>query len=121
MRLVTFDMGSGADPSTSASSGRVEDIRLAVAILAGAVSVAEAEMASSTRAATKKIIRACRAFEAAVAGPAIAAVEAAHMPSPATLATIAAVEAVRAGMPSAATRATIATVEAAAKIHQRGS
>jgi hypothetical protein len=116
MRLVTFDMGSGADPSTSASSGRVEDVRLAVAILAGAVSVAEAELAGAafaTRAATRKVLRACRAFETAVAGPAIAAVNTAHMPSPSTLKTIAAVEAVRASMPSAATRATIATVEAA--------
>jgi hypothetical protein len=113
MRLVTFDMGSGADPSTNASSGRVEDIRLAVAILAGAVSVADAEMASSTRAATKKIIRACRAFEAAVAAPPAPAVNMAHMPSAATLKTIAVVEAVRASMRSAATRATIATVEAA--------
>jgi hypothetical protein len=44
---------------------------------------------------------------------AIAAVESAHTPSPATLKSIAVVEAVRASMPSAATRASIAAVESA--------
>ena len=110
MRLVSFDMGSGADSTTSASSGQIEDIRLAVAILAGAVSLAEAEMESSTRAATKKIIRACRAFEEAVAASTAPAVNTAHMPSPETRTTIADVEAVRAAMPDERTQATIALV-----------
>jgi hypothetical protein len=115
MRLVTFDLGSRPIDAPSETSARIEDLRLAAALLVGAASAAEAELAGAafaTRAATRKVLRACRAFETAVAGPAVAAVNTA-MPSPATLATIAAVEAVRASMPSAATRATIATVEAA--------
>lgn len=111
MRLVTFDMGSGADPSTSASSGQVEDIRLAVAILAGAASAAEAEIAAhalppGVLAAARplgKIIKACNELEAALAVPA-------HLPSPATLKSIAAIEAARAALPDARTQATIALV-----------
>jgi hypothetical protein len=60
-----------------------------------------------------KIIKACNELEAAIAGRARPTVNTAHMPSPATLKSIAPVEAARASMPSAATRATIATVEAA--------
>ena len=138
MRSIFVDLGSDVVAGTSINA-RVEDVRLAVALLVGAASAAEAEIASSGvagRAATHwspealaaagplgKIIASCNAFEAAITAPAhmpsattrasIAAVSAAHMPSPATLATIAAVEAVSATMPSAATRATIATVEAA--------
>ena len=115
MRLVTFDLGSSSNDAPSETSARIEDLRLAAALLVGAASAAEAELsgaASATRAATRKVLRACRAFEAAVAGPAIAAVNTAHLPSPATLETIAAVEAARASMPSAATLAAIAVVEA---------
>jgi hypothetical protein len=71
------------------------------------LSVAEAEMANSTRAATKKIIRACRAFEAAVAAPPAPAVNMAHMPSPATLKSIATVEAVQTALPDAETMTAI--------------
>ena len=85
MRLVTFDLGPGPVDAPSATSARIADIKLAAAILAGAASVAEAELASSdfeTRAATRKLLRSCRAFDAAVVGPAIAAVEAARSAMP---------------------------------------
>ena len=120
MRLVTFDLGSSSNDAPSETSARIEDIRLAVAILAGAVSVAEAELASSTRAATKKILRACRAFEAAVAAPPAAAVNMAHIPSPATLKTIAAVSAVSACLPSLEVLKAIDAVVAANGAFERG-
>jgi hypothetical protein len=114
MRSIRIDFGP--DPVDAASA--ISDVRLAVALLVGAASKAEEELARTTgptRAALAasgplgKIIRSCNAFEAAITAP----VNTAHLPSPATLKTIAAVEAVCASMPSAATRATIATVEAA--------
>jgi hypothetical protein len=94
MRLVTFDLGSRPIDAPSETSARIEDLRLAAALLVGAASAAEAELAGAafaTRAATRKVLRACRAFEAAVAGQAIAAVEAARaaMPDERTQATIA--------------------------------
>jgi hypothetical protein len=109
MRSIYFDRGSAP-----IANNALEDVRLASAILLGAASAAEAELAAhawspGVLAAARplgKIIKACNELEAALAVPA-------HMPSPATIKSIAAVEAVRASMPSAATRATIATVEAA--------
>ena len=117
MRSIYFDRGSVAPIADNA----LEDVRLASAILLAAASAAEAALADqvwspgvlAAAGPLQKIIQGCNAFEAAIAGPARPAVNTAHLPSPATLATIAAVEAVRASMPSAATRATIATVEAA--------
>jgi hypothetical protein len=109
MRSVYFDRGSVAPSADNA----VEDLRLASAILVAAASAAEAELATHTwspgvLAAARplgKIIKACNELEAALAVPA-------HMPSPATLATIARVEAVRASLPSDSTLAAIAAVEA---------
>jgi hypothetical protein len=88
----------------------IGDVMLAAALLAGAAVNAEEELSRTTgptraelatAGALAKIIRSCNELEA---------VNAAHMPSPATLATIAAVEAARAAMPDAKTQATIATV-----------
>jgi chorismate-pyruvate lyase len=116
MRNIYFDRGSVAPIADHA----LEDVRLASAILLAAASAAEAELAAhawspGVLAAARplgKIIKACNELEAALAVPA-------HMPSPATLATIAAVEAVRSSIPSTATRATIATVEAATRAVSR--
>jgi hypothetical protein len=108
----------GPDPVDAASA--ISDVRLAVALLMGASTSAEAHIARTTGPTPEglaaagpllKVIKACHAFEAAVAGPAHHS-PSARMPSPATLATIASVEAARASMPSAATLATIAAVEA---------
>jgi hypothetical protein len=109
MRSIYFDRGSVAPSADNA----VEDLRLASAILVAAASAAEAELAAhawppGVLAAARplgKIIKACNELEAALAVPA-------HMPSPATLATIARVEAVRASLPSDSTLAAIAAVEA---------
>jgi hypothetical protein len=109
MRSIYFDRGSAAPIADNA----LEDVRLASAILLAAASAAEADLAARTwspgvlaaAASVQEIIKGCNAFETAVAAPA-------HMPSPATLKTIAAVEAVRASMPSPETIATIAAVEA---------
>jgi hypothetical protein len=114
MRSILIDLGSDSVVVGTAINARVEDVRIAACLLVGAASAAEAELAAhawspGVLAAVRplgNIIKACNELEAALAVPA-------HMPSPATLATIAAVEAVRASMPSAATRATIGLVEAA--------
>jgi hypothetical protein len=123
MRLVTFDLGSRPIDAAGETSARIEDLRLAAALLVGAASAAEAEIASSGfagRAATPqthawspealaaarplgKIIKACNELEAALAVPA-------HLLSPATLKSIAAVEAARAAMPDERTQVTIALV-----------
>jgi hypothetical protein len=111
MRSIRIEFGPDA----------ISDVQLAVALLRGAASNAEAAIASSAgpgRASThwepealaaagplRKIIASCLAFEAAITAPP-------HMPSPETLATIARVEAARVSMPSAATLAAIALVEA---------
>ena len=70
MRLVTFDLGSDPRIAGGAVNARLADVRLAVALLVGAASSAEQEIAGSARAATRKLLKACHAFEAAVAGPA---------------------------------------------------
>ena len=121
MRSLQIDR---PDPIDAASA--ISDVRLAAALLAGAASKAEEELARTTgptRATLaaagplQKIIRGCNEMERALAGR--PAVNTAHPPSPATLRTIAAVEAVRSSMPSAATRETIATVEAATRAVSR--
>ena len=71
MRLVSFDLGSDPGIAGGAVNARLADVRLAVALLVGAASSAEQEIAGSARAATRKLLRACRHFEAAVAGTAI--------------------------------------------------
>jgi hypothetical protein len=71
MRLVSFDLGSDPIVAGGAVNARVEDIKLAAALLAAATSAAEQELAGSAfagRAAARKIIRACASFEAAVSG-----------------------------------------------------
>jgi hypothetical protein len=82
--------------------------------LAGAASKAELELSRkpgptraelSAASSVQDIIKACVAFERALAPPV-------HMPSADTLATIARVEAVRARLPSDSTLAAIASVEA---------
>ena len=116
MRSIRIDFGPDPVDATTA----ISDVRLAVARWGGAASKAEEELARTTgltRAALAtagplgKILRSCNEFEAAV--------NTAHLPSPATLKTIAAVAAVQASMPSAATRAAIATVEAATRAVSR--
>jgi hypothetical protein len=114
--------------ATSAIGARIEDVRLAVSLLVGAASKAEEALASSGvagRAGTHwshealaaagplgRIIRSCNELETALAGRGSPVVNMPQMPSPATLKTIAAVEAARAAMPDERTQATIATVEA---------
>ena len=113
MRIL-IDRGSDPAVAGTAINARVDDVRIAACLLVGAASAAEAELAAhawspGVLAAARplgKIIKACNELEAALAGR--PAVNTAHLPSAATLATIAAVEAVR-----AATRATIGLVEAA--------
>jgi hypothetical protein len=115
MRIL-IDRGSNVVTGINA---KIEDVTIAAVLLRGAASAAEAELAAhasspgvlAAAGPMSKIIRACNELERALAGR--PTVNTAHLPSPATLATIAAVEVVRASMPSAATRATIATVEAA--------
>jgi hypothetical protein len=110
MRSIRIDFGP--DPIDAASA--IRDVRLAVALLVGAASKAEEELARTTgptRAALAtagplgKIIRSCNEFETAV--------NTAHLPSPPTLKTIDAVEAARAAMPHEKTRATIAIISRA--------
>jgi hypothetical protein len=83
MRIL-IDRGDGPVVAGTAINARVEDVRIAACLLVGAASAAEAEIASSGvagRAAThwsaealsaagplEKIIKACNAFETAVAG-----------------------------------------------------
>jgi hypothetical protein len=69
MRLVSFDLGSDPVAAGGAVNDRIEDLQLAVALLGAAASAAEQEIAGSARAATRKLLRACRAFETAVAEP----------------------------------------------------
>jgi hypothetical protein len=72
MRSIYFDRGSVAPIADNA----VEDLRLASAILAAAASAAEAELAAqvcspgvlAAAASVQEIIKACNAFETAVAG-----------------------------------------------------
>jgi hypothetical protein len=107
MRSIYFDRGAVSPIANNA----LEDLRLASAILVAAASAAEAELAAHTwspgvLAAARplgKIIKACNELEAALAVPA-------HLPSPATLKSIAAVEAARAAMPDERAQATIAVV-----------
>jgi hypothetical protein len=122
MRCIRIEFCPGPVDAASA----ISDVRLAVALLIGAASKAEEALASlvvAGRAAThwepealaaarplEKVIKASIELEAALAGR--PAVNTAHLPSPATLKTIAAVEAARASMPSASTLAAIAAVEA---------
>ena len=68
----------GSDPVVARDQvrARVQDVRLAAALLAGAASAAEAEIAGAafatealaTAGPLLRIIKACRAFETAVAG-----------------------------------------------------
>jgi hypothetical protein len=121
---------------------KLEDVRLAAALLAGAAIAAEEELAGGAMPAPaaagrlQAIIKSCNDFERALATPAspavstatlpdgqtmatisavsraAAAVSDARLPSPATREAIAVVEAARASMPSPATLKSIATVEA---------
>jgi hypothetical protein len=114
MRSIYFDRGAVSPTADNA----LEDVRLASAILLGAASAAEAELAAhawspGVLAAARplgRIIKACNELEAALAGRARPAVNTAHMPSPSTRASIAAVSAVSACMPSVRTRETIAVL-----------
>jgi hypothetical protein len=116
MRSIRIDLGP--DPIDAPSA--IDNVRFAAALLGGAAEAAETELAAhawspvvlAAAGALGKIIRDCNAFEAAVAGPAISAVDTVHMPEPATLATIATVEAVRATMPSPEVQKAIAAVSA---------
>jgi hypothetical protein len=100
MRSILIDRGSDPVVAGTAINARV-----------GAASAAEAELAAhawspGVLAAARplgKIIKACNELEAALAVPA-------HLPSPATLKSIAAVETARAAMPDERTHATIARV-----------
>jgi hypothetical protein len=103
MRSIRIEFGP--DPVDAASA--ISDVQLAAALLAGAASTADSLAAAGP---LRKIIKACSEFEAALARR--PAINPAHMPSPATLKTIAAVEAVRARLPSDSTLAAIAAVEA---------
>ena len=47
MRLITFDLRSDPGIADDPTSVRIEDVRLAAALLVGAASAAEAEIASS--------------------------------------------------------------------------
>jgi hypothetical protein len=113
MRSIRFEALSRCG-APSAIGDRIEDVGLACAIVRGAVANAEGEIASRSWSPAdlalvqhlRRVDAACVAFERALAPPV-------HMPSAATLKTIARVEAVRASMPSDHTRATIAIVEAA--------
>jgi hypothetical protein len=106
MRSIRIDFGPDPVDATTA----ISDVRLAAALLAGAASKAEEELARTgpTRAALAtvgplgKIIRSCNEFEAAV--------NTVHVPSTPTLKTIDAVEAARAAMPDEVSQATIARV-----------
>jgi hypothetical protein len=87
MRLVTFDLGSRPIDAAGETSARIEDLRLAAALLVGAASAAEAEIASSGfagRGAThwspealaaagplQKIIKGCLELETAISGPTV--------------------------------------------------
>jgi hypothetical protein len=110
MRIL-IDRGSDPVVAGTAINARVEDVRIAACLLVGAASAAEAELAAhawspGVLAAARplgKIIKACNELEAALAVPA-------HLPSPAALQSIAAVEAARAAMPDDRTQATIARV-----------
>ena len=104
MRSIRIDFGP--DPVDAASA--ISDVQLAAALLAGAASTAEVCFAAA--GPLRKIIKACSEFEAALARRPV--VNMPRMPSPATLKTIAAVEAVRARLPSDSTLAAIAAVEA---------
>ena len=107
MRSIYFDRGAVSPTADNA----LEDVRLASAILLAAASAAEVELAArawspGVLAAARplgKIIKACNELEAVLAVPA-------HLPSPATLKSIAAIEAARAAMPDERTQATIALV-----------
>jgi hypothetical protein len=111
MRSILIDRGSDPVVAGTAINARVEDVRIAACLLVGAASAAEAELAAhawspGVLAAARplgKIIKACNELEAALAVPA-------HLLSPATLKSIAAVEAARAAMPDERTQATIALV-----------
>jgi hypothetical protein len=104
---------------------KLEDVRLAAALLAGAAIAAEEELAGSTAPALDaarqlgKILSACNAFERAMAQPAVAvATSTARLPDERTLETISAVSRAAAAvssarLPSPATREAIAAVEAA--------
>jgi hypothetical protein len=125
MRSIYFDRGAVSPTADNA----LEDVRLASAILLGAASAAEAELAAhawspGVLAAARplgRIIKACNELEAALAGRARPAVNTAHMPSPSTRASIAAVSAVSAYMPSVRTRETIAAVASSISAFEPGS
>jgi hypothetical protein len=118
MRSILIDLGSDPVVAGTAINAWVEDVRIAACLLVGAASAAEAELAAhawspGVLAAARplgKIIKACNELEGALAGQARPAVNTAHMPSPVTLKSIAAVEAARAAMPDERTQATIARV-----------
>jgi hypothetical protein len=85
-------------PTQPVGCAKLEDVRLAVALLAGAAIAAEEELARTTgptradlaaAGALAKIIQSCNSFESAVAGRAGPVVQ---LPSPATLAAIAVAE-----------------------------
>jgi hypothetical protein len=111
MRSILIDRGSDPVVAGTAINARVEDVRIAACLLVGAASAAEAELAAhawsrgvlAAAGPLGKIIKACNELEAALAVPA-------HLLSPATLKSIAAVEVARAAMPDERTQATIALV-----------
>jgi hypothetical protein len=107
MRSIRIDFGP--DPLDAATA--ISDVRLAVALLVGAASKAEEELARTTgptraelatAGALATIIRSCNSFETAV--------NTAQLPTPAALKALATVEAARAAMPDERTQATIALV-----------
>ena len=118
MRSIRFEATSRCGAS-GAIGDRIEDVGIACALVRGAVASAEAAIASSGYRSRswspadfvlaqelRRVDAAAGAFERAIAPPV-------HLPSPATLATIARVEKVRASMPSADAQQTIATISAA--------
>jgi hypothetical protein len=137
-------------PTQPGVSAKLADVRLAAALLAGAASMAEAEIAGGAMPAPaaagrlQAIIKSCNDFERALATPAYpavstatlpdgqtlatisavsraaAAVSSARLPSPATREAIAVVEAARASMPSPATLKSIAAVEATMRPNWKG-
>jgi hypothetical protein len=135
MRSVRFEAScSGGSPS--AIGDRIEDVRIAGAIMRGAIAKAEEAIASSAfagRSTTqtrpwsrddiaavqqlKKLGAACVELERALATPAYPAVSTATLPDARTLSTIAVVSKTiatvsAASMPSPATLKSIAVVEA---------